>query len=83
MGKTQEWHKRYRIKETPFVQPTTWSLCSSRSTVKEAAYSFSLEKSDGDHKSGQCIKAVKGMTRNINLFQIQLSLNCFTHTQWL
>lgn len=51
--------------------------------VKKASYSFSLEKLDGDHKSGQYIKAVKRMIRNINLFLIQLSLNCFTETQWL
>lgn len=83
MDKIQLWHTRYRIKETPFVQPTIQSLYSSRSMVKEASYSFSLEKSEWDHKSGQYIKAVKIITRNINLFLIQLGLNCFTETQWL
>lgn len=59
----------YKIQETPFVQTTTWPLNPSRSMVKEALYSFSLEKSDGDHKSGQYIKAVE---RILTYFQFSL-----------
>lgn len=79
-GKIQIQHTRYTIKETPFIKPTTWLLHSSRSTVKAASYSLFLEKSEGDHKSGQYVKTVKRMNRSINLFQIQDILNCFTET---
>lgn len=58
--------------------PVLLKICGKGSSL-----SFSLEKSNGDHKPGQHIKAVKRITRNINLFPIQFSLNCFTEAQWL